>query len=59
MTGSNRAVPEKPILDGLEDKHAAAWARDAIYRFDRNVAMRRPRSEIFSIDTPPPTASVE
>jgi valyl-tRNA synthetase len=57
MTGSNRAVPEKPILDGLEDKHAAAWARDAIYRFDRNVAMRRPRSEIFSIDTPPPTAS--
>ena len=57
MTGSNRAVPSKPTLDGLEDKHASIWQRDGIYRFDREAALARPRDEIFSIDTPPPTAS--
>ena len=57
MTGSNRAVPSKPSLDGLEDKHAAIWQRDDIYHFDRAHALTRPRNEIFSIDTPPPTAS--
>ncbi len=57
MTGSNRAVPSKPSLDGLEDKHSAAWQRDQLYAFDRAEALRRPRGEIFSIDTPPPTAS--
>ena len=47
------AVPEKPTLDGLEDKWAASWEADATYRFDRS----RSRAEIFSIDTPPPTVS--
>jgi len=47
------AVPEKPTLDGLEDKWAARWDADATYRFDRG----RSRAEIFSIDTPPPTVS--
>jgi valyl-tRNA synthetase len=53
MTGSIPAVPEKPSLDGIEDKHAARWDAEATYRFDRG----RTRDEIYSIDTPPPTVS--
>ncbi len=49
MTG----VPEKPSLDGLEEKWGAAWERDGTYRFDRS----KTRDEIFSVDTPPPTVS--
>jgi valyl-tRNA synthetase len=47
------AVPDKPALEGLERKWAERWDRDAVYRFDRT----RPRAEIYSIDTPPPTVS--
>jgi valyl-tRNA synthetase len=47
------AVPEKPSLDGIEDKYAERWDADATYRFDRS----RTRAEIYSIDTPPPTVS--
>ena len=47
------AVPEKPALEGLEDKWIARWEADGLYRFDRT----RPREEVFSIDTPPPTVS--
>jgi valyl-tRNA synthetase len=46
-------VPEKPSLDGLEDKWIAVWDRDGTYRFDRSKS----RQEIYSIDTPPITAS--
>jgi valyl-tRNA synthetase len=46
-------VPDKPSLDGLEAKWSAAWETQGTYRFDRN----RERSEIYSIDTPPPTVS--
>jgi valyl-tRNA synthetase len=46
-------VPERPTLDGLEDKWSAAWERDGVYRFDRLA----PRERVFSIDTPPPTVS--
>ena len=46
-------VPEKPSLDGLEDKWTERWERDATYRFDRTKS----RAEIYSIDTPPPTVS--
>jgi valyl-tRNA synthetase len=46
-------VPEKPSLDGLEDKWAATWESAGVYRFDRT----RPRAEVFAIDTPPPTVS--
>jgi valyl-tRNA synthetase len=48
-----RNVPEKPALEGLDAKWAAAWERDGTYRFDRT----RTRDQIFSIDTPPPTVS--
>ena len=47
------AVPDKPSLDGLEEKWDAAWEASGIYRFDAT----RPRAEVFSIDTPPPTVS--
>jgi valyl-tRNA synthetase len=47
------AVPDKPALDGLEAVWSVRWQADQVYRFDRN----RPRAEIFSIDTPPPTVS--
>ncbi|MFI0407768.1 valine--tRNA ligase [Actinomadura sp. 3N508] len=47
------SVPSKPSLDGLEEKWVRAWEDGGVYRFDRT----RPRGEVFSIDTPPPTVS--
>jgi valyl-tRNA synthetase len=47
------SVPERPSMDGLEAKWGEWWEAAGTYRFDRG----RPREEIFSIDTPPPTAS--
>jgi valyl-tRNA synthetase len=46
-------VPEKPSLDGLEEKWDAQWEAGGTYRFDRS----KTRAEIYSIDTPPPTVS--
>jgi len=46
-------VPDKPALEGLEQKWTDRWERDAVYRFDRT----RAREEVYSIDTPPPTVS--
>jgi valyl-tRNA synthetase len=53
--GTRRAVvvPDKPALEGLEATWSARWRADDTYAFDRT----RSRSEIFSIDTPPPTVS--
>ena len=45
--------PEKPSLDGIEEKWSTRWEVDAAYRFDRTKS----RAEIYSIDTPPPTVS--
>jgi valyl-tRNA synthetase len=47
------AVPDKPALEGLEEKWMRRWEDDGIYRFDRS----RSREEVYSIDTPPPTVS--
>jgi valyl-tRNA synthetase len=47
------AVPDKPALEGLEQKWTARWEREATYRFDRT----RERPGVYSIDTPPPTVS--
>ncbi|GGO70680.1 valine--tRNA ligase [Nocardioides deserti] len=47
------AVPEKPALEGLEQKWAERWKADRTYAFDRT----QPRENVFSIDTPPPTVS--
>jgi valyl-tRNA synthetase len=47
------AVPDKPALEGLEQKWMARWDAEGIYRFDRT----RPRGGVYAIDTPPPTVS--
>ena len=46
-------VPDKPALEGLEDKWSKQWEIDQTYAFDRTKS----RAEIYSIDTPPPTVS--
>ena len=47
------SLPDKPSLDGLEQKWTEAWEAGGTYRFDRS----KPRAAIYSIDTPPPTVS--
>jgi valyl-tRNA synthetase len=51
-TGAPR-VPDKPTLDGLEERWAGTWEEAGTYRFDAGAT----RAEVFSIDTPPPTVS--
>ncbi|MCA0179157.1 MAG: valine--tRNA ligase [Actinobacteria bacterium] len=51
------ALPERPTLDGLEEKWGAVWREQGTYAFDRDAALAGERSKVFSIDTPPPTAS--
>jgi valyl-tRNA synthetase len=46
-------VPERPSLEGLEQKWSEAWEREACFRFDRDAAP----GTLFTIDTPPPTVS--
>ena len=46
-------VPDKPALEGLEERWGAVWEEQGTFRFDRDHT----RDEIFSIDTPPPTVS--
>ncbi|NRD27481.1 valine--tRNA ligase [Frigoribacterium sp. VKM Ac-2836] len=47
-------MPEKPALEGLEARWGQAWEASGTYRFDRTDATR---ASVFSVDTPPPTAS--
>ena len=51
------AIPEKPALEGLESKWGASWESAGTYRFDRDAALAAGRESVYSIDTPPPTAS--
>ncbi|MDP9297650.1 MAG: valine--tRNA ligase [Actinomycetota bacterium] len=46
-------MPDKPTIEGLEAKWDEWWSAAGIYRFDRS----KPREQIYSIDTPPPTVS--
>ncbi len=46
-------MPDKPSLEGLEDKWSGVWESERTYRFDRS----KTRDQIYSIDTPPPTVS--
>ncbi|MFO7302703.1 MAG: valine--tRNA ligase [Acidobacteriota bacterium] len=46
-------IPEKPALEGLEEKWKSRWEAEGTYRFDRTA----PREQVYSIDTPPPTVS--
>ncbi|RZI94078.1 MAG: valine--tRNA ligase [Microbacterium sp.] len=50
-------IPEKPALEGLEQKWDAAWTEQGTYLFDRLRAAERGRAGVYSVDTPPPTAS--
>ena len=46
-------IPEKPSLDGIENRWSGAWEDQGTYRFDRTAT----RDRVYSIDTPPPTVS--
>ncbi|PYI67511.1 valine--tRNA ligase [Arthrobacter livingstonensis] len=46
-------VPDKPALEGLEASLTRRWLDERIYSFDRETT----REQVYSIDTPPPTAS--
>ena len=47
------SLPDKPALEGLEARWNARWEEDGTYRFDHIG----PRTDVYSIDTPPPTVS--
>ncbi|OFR86400.1 valine--tRNA ligase [Micrococcus sp. HMSC067E09] len=47
------SVPDRPALEGLEEKLTARWAEERTYAFDPETT----REQVYSIDTPPPTAS--
>ena len=46
-------TPDKVGVEGLEQKWGASWDSSKTYSFDKLA----PKSQIFSIDTPPPTVS--
>ena len=48
-------VPERPTLDGLEETWSRRWQEEGTYAFDRS----KQRSDVYAIDTPPPTVSGE
>ena len=50
-------IPEKPALEGLEAKWGETWETEGTYSFDRNRAVQLGKDSVFSVDTPPPTAS--
>lgn len=45
--------PDKPALEGLEEKYSRQWREHKIFAFDPETT----RDQVYSIDTPPPTAS--
>jgi valyl-tRNA synthetase len=53
LDSSRLRLPDKPVLEGLEAKWISRWEADGVYRFGGT----RPRGEVYSIDTPPPTVS--
>ncbi|GLH98043.1 valine--tRNA ligase [Phytohabitans aurantiacus] len=48
-------LPERPTLDGVEEKWAQRWQEEGTYTF----ACDKARGDVYSIDTPPPTVSGE
>lgn len=76
MTDTARAaragVPERPTLDGIEERWARRWQEEGTYAFDRDKATVAGRGstagtprrhgrgdDVYAIDTPPPTVSGE
>lgn len=52
-----RPIPEKPALEGLEATWSRVWDDEGTYLFRRDRAERVGADGVFSVDTPPPTAS--
>ncbi|SEQ06144.1 valyl-tRNA synthetase [Microlunatus flavus] len=51
-------VPDRPALEGLEERWAQRWRDDATYAFVRpDGDPAAARAQVYSIDTPPPTVS--
>lgn len=50
-------IPDKPQLEGLEATWSERWEQRGTYRFNRERGLERGSDGVFSIDTPPPTAS--
>src|SRR5689334_25309598 len=46
-------MPDRPSLDGLEEKWDAVWSAQQTYAFDGTSG----RDDVYAIDTPPPTVS--
>jgi len=46
-------IPDKASVDGLEAKWVPSWESQKVYGFNSDA----PKNNIYSIDTPPPTAS--
>ncbi|TDT80519.1 valyl-tRNA synthetase [Arthrobacter sp. AG258] len=46
-------VPDKPALEGLEATLTQRWLSEGTYKFNPDTT----REQVYSIDTPPPTAS--
>jgi valyl-tRNA synthetase len=55
LTPTSQSVPEKPTIDGLEERWIKTWESESTYHFDRE----KTRESVYSIDTPPPTVSGE
>ena len=51
------SIPDKPALEGLEAKWGDRWSDQGTFLFDRGRAVASGRDSVYSIDTPPPTAS--
>ncbi len=49
----DRTVPDRPTLDGIEQRWDEVWQQQGTYRFDRTAS----RADVYAIDTPPPTVS--
>jgi len=50
-------IPDRPALEGLEQRWDGSWTSDGTYRFDRAAALAAGSDQVYAIDTPPPTAS--
>ncbi len=52
-----RPMPDKPALEGLEATWSDVWDSEGTYLFRREQAEKAGPDGVFSVDTPPPTAS--
>src|SRR5690625_8009865 len=47
------SLPDRRSLEGLEAQCDGVWSEQQLFAFDRETT----REQVFSVDTPPPTAS--